>query len=288
MKYAYFPGCTSQSLARELDHATRLVAQNLGFELIPIDWACCGLGTYEEVDPSMALAMHARIFALAEREGADILTICGTCQLTLARSNKILSCDPQALAKANAVLEPMGIRYNGTIQVKHLLWALLEDYGIDRLKKQVSRQLANLKIGAFYGCHLLRPEANLGYEDFRRPESLEIVIEAVGAEPLYNYRGRLLCCGFHILAVKEATAVNMVGLRLSEAREVEADLLVTPCPLCHVALDTFQNKSAAGQKSIPILHLAQLIGLALGISPSRLKMGTRINTLLRHPSRING
>lgn len=271
MRFVYFPGCTSQSLARELDDSTRIVAQNLELDLIDTDWTCCGLGTYEETNPDMALALHARIFALAERESADLLTVCSTCQLVLARSNKILKDNPAALAKANKVINEFDLNYTGTIDVKHLLWVLLEDIGIDNFNKRVGRSLSGLKIGAFYGCHLLRPEAILGYENWRRPASLEKVIEAAGAEPLFDYRGRYLCCGFHILAIKERTALKMISRRLVEGGEVNADYLVTPCPLCHVALDIFQDQ--AGDYKLPILHLSQLIGLALGLSPERLKLG---------------
>lgn len=49
--------------------------------------------------------------------------------------------------------------------------------------------------------------------------------------------------------------------------------MATPCPLCHISLDSFQNKASAavGQKlNMPVFHLPQLVGLALGASPEEL------------------
>lgn len=56
---------------------------------------------------------------------------------------------------------------------------------------------------------------------------------------------------------------------MKEAIEQGADCMVTPCPLCHMSLDIYQDR--AGQAvntplNLPILHLPQLLGLAMGIS----------------------
>jgi len=51
--------------------------------------------------------------------------------------------------------------------------------------------------------------------------------------------------------------------------------MVTPCPLCHTVLDSFQPEMEKdiGQKlEMPVLHLPQLVGLALGLSPEQLKI----------------
>jgi succinate dehydrogenase / fumarate reductase cytochrome b subunit len=51
--------------------------------------------------------------------------------------------------------------------------------------------------------------------------------------------------------------------------------MVTPCPLCHTVLDSFQpemEKDIAQKLDMPVLHLPQLVGLALGLSPEQLKI----------------
>ena len=51
--------------------------------------------------------------------------------------------------------------------------------------------------------------------------------------------------------------------------------MVTPCPLCHLELDGTQSRAEAhkGRKiNLPVLHLPQLVGLALGFTPKEMEM----------------
>jgi len=50
---------------------------------------------------------------------------------------------------------------------------------------------------------------------------------------------------------------------------------VTPCPLCHLNLDLQQplaERVVGRSLNMPVLHLPQLIGLALGLEPNELGM----------------
>lgn len=275
MRFAYYAGCTARSVTRELDRATRLVCDRLGIELQDFDWSCCGLNTLEEHGTDLTLGVHARIFALAQQEGLDLMTVCNTCQLVLSYSMRTFQQDSGALARTNAVLAPTGLTYNGEVQVRHLNWILHEDVGMGRLRDAVVRPLTGLRVAPYYGCHILRPPEVLGFEDPERPSSLEAIIEATGAEPV-PFAGRLQCCGFHILFAKESSGAQMGGDRAAEAIEAEADCLVTPCPLCHIALDPYQERAEGyldRKLQIPVLHVPQLVGLALGLSPEELGLG---------------
>ena len=56
---------------------------------------------------------------------------------------------------------------------------------------------------------------------------------------------------------------------VDSAGRAGADLIVTPCPLCQMQLDMYEPEGRDAVQSsveIPILHLQQLIGLALGMS----------------------
>ena len=71
----------------------------------------------------------------------------------------------------------------------------------------------------------------------------------------------------------------MAGRHLTAAIAAGADCIVTPCPLCHLNLDSRQPEveKVIGQKlGIPILHLPQLIGLAIGIDPQVLGLDRHI------------
>lgn len=272
MNYAYFPGCVALDSCRELDAATRALASGLGIELVDLsEAACCGAGYVQEHNHDAALALNARTFAMAEALGLDILTICGTCQLYLSRANEELK-DPETRERINKLLERIGKRYDGGVRVKHLLQVLLQDIGPRKLAAHVRRPLHPISVGAYYGCHLLRAPGTEVFEDPEDPGTIEKLVEILGAKPI-RYEGRTQCCGFHALTVRPDLAVRMSGAELRDAKQSGAACLATPCPLCHIVLDTYQRRSEneVGEKfGLPILHLSQLVGLALGIDPRTL------------------
>lgn len=269
MKYAFYTGCAAKGACPELYLSTRRVAERLGIELVELtSAACCGAGVIHEADPEISLSLNARTFALAEEEGLDIMTICGTCQGVMSQANKTLKEDPELLKRINEKLAPEGLKYSGKIRVRHFLWILLDDVGLDLLKRRVTRPLRDLRIAPFYGCYILRPSSALDYDDPNNPDSLEKVIQVLGGEPV-DYEGRTKCCGFPVILENPTLGLAMTGKRLEEAKNQEADVMVTPCPLCHMNLDLQQGR--AGKQTgidfnLPVLHLPQLVGLALGFS----------------------
>jgi len=271
-RYAYYTGCAAKGVCPELDQSTRAVAKALEIELIELTASsCCGAGVIGELEPDTQLAMNARNLALAEHLGLDMMTICGTCQGVLSRVHKELA-SPDTRNRVNAAIADAGGVYNGNAAPKHLLWVLIKDIGVTRLEQKVVRPLTGLKVGPFYGCYILRPSEYLSFDDPYNPKSLEQVIRALGAEPV-DYSGRTKCCGFPIVLEQEANAMRMVGTNLIEAQDKGADCLVTPCPLCHMNLDIYQERAEAEMKrpiGLPILHLPQLVGLALGLAPTDL------------------
>ncbi|MBD0305569.1 MAG: CoB--CoM heterodisulfide reductase iron-sulfur subunit B family protein [Nitrospiraceae bacterium] len=267
VKYALYTGCAAKGATPELYQSTMAIIARLGIEVVELAAAsCCGAGVVSEADPDTALALNARTFAQAEQLGLDVMTICGTCQGIMASANKRLK-EPGVLDRINPLLAKEGISYRGTVQVKHLLWIVIRDIGLHRLGEQVKIPLSDFRIAPFYGCYVLRPSKDLGFDDPENPNSLERVIAAVGGESV-AYPGRTKCCGFPIILEKEAIAVAMAGKNMKEAKEEGADFMVTPCPLCHMSLDIYQERAGRtvnAQLNLPILHLPQLLGLAMGI-----------------------
>ena len=272
MKYALYPGCAAKGATPELYQSTMAIIGRLGIEVIELQAAsCCGAGVVSEADPDVALALNARTFAQAEQVGLDVMTICGTCQGVMSSANKRLK-DPSIRARINRLLEKDNIAYRGTVQVKHLLWIVVREVGLHRLREQIRVPLSDFRIAPFYGCYILRPSWDLGFDDPENPTSLEKVIRVAGGESV-AYAGRTKCCGFPIILEKEAIAVAMAGQNMKEAKDEGADFMVTPCPLCHMSLDIYQDR--AGQAvntslNLPILHLPQLLGLAMGIPAKEL------------------
>lgn len=268
IKFALYPGCAAKGATPELYQSTMAIIGRLGIEVVELAAAsCCGAGVIAEADPQAALALNARTFAQAEQLGLDVMTICGTCQGVMSGANKRLKQEPGLLDRINTLLKPEGLAYRGTVQVKHLLWVIVRDIGLQELRRQVRVPFKDFRVAPFYGCYILRPSWDLGFDDPENPVSLEKVIQAVGGDSV-TYAGRTKCCGFPIILEKEPIAVAMAGANLKEAKDQGADLLVTPCPLCHMSLDIYQEragKAVSTRLDLPILHLPQLIGLAMGI-----------------------
>ncbi|MDP6493989.1 MAG: CoB--CoM heterodisulfide reductase iron-sulfur subunit B family protein [Dehalococcoidia bacterium] len=290
MKYAFFPGCVSRGGCPELYPAAVSVCERLGIELEVMEGAACtGAGVLQEKNPRLGDTLNARTFAMAEAMGLPIMTICSTCQGTMSQAHKRLADDCAYMAEINQVLAEEGLEYKGEVVVKHLLWILVEDIGLDNLRSYITTPLAGLKVAPFYGCYIIRPTGALGFEEHpEREDSLEKIIEILGAE-VVQYAGKTRCCGFPILTINERNSVAMVANHTLDAKGLGADAMVTPCPLCHLNLDGFQPKAAAQRRTtidLPILHLPQVVGLAMGMDPKVMGLNRHIMSTKKLLSRV--
>ncbi|MEM9568046.1 MAG: CoB--CoM heterodisulfide reductase iron-sulfur subunit B family protein [Cyanobacteria bacterium P01_E01_bin.34] len=285
LKYAYYPGCVAQGACRELYDSTKLVSSALDIELVELKKAsCCGSGTFKETSELLEDSVNARNLALAESLNLPLLTHCSTCQGVLGRVDEKLkaakSKRPDYFETVNETCKSGGCKhlYKGTGDVKHLLWALVGDYGLDAIRNKVTRPLAGLKCAAFYGCYLLRAQKHNPVDDPHNPRSMESLFEALGATPVF-YQGRTQCCGWPISSYAPEQSFHMAGNHIKEAIAAGADCIVTPCPLCHLNLDSRQpeiEKVIGKSLKLPILHLPQLIGLALNLPPRALGLHRHI------------
>ena len=250
--------------------AAKLICQKLEIELQEMPGASCtGAGVLQEKNQFLGDALNARTFAMAESLGLPILTICSTCQGVMSQAIHRMRGDADYMARVNAELAEEGLEYQGTANPKHLLWVMLEDVGLEKLKGLITRPLAGVRMAPFYGCYLIRPTDALDMDEHpERQTALEQVIEILGAT-VVDFSGKTRCCGFPILTINETNSMAMVAKHTSDAKDLGADAMVTPCPLCHLNLDGYQPKAASqAQRKIdlPILHLPQAIGLAMGIN----------------------
>lgn len=272
MKTAFYPGCVAKGGAPELYRSVRLVSEPLGITPVELmDAACTGAGVLTERNPLLADAINARTFAMAERSGLPIMTICSTCTGTMLECNLRLQ-DPAYRGRVNELLVPEGLEYRGTTEIRHLLWILVEEIGLERLGALVRRPLQGLRVAPFYGCYILRPSSRINADHPDRDHYLEDVIACLGATAV-EYEGARKCCGFPITTMNRTNALRMTGKHVAEAKDQGADVMVTPCPLCHLELDGQQSEASGvlGRPlGLPVLHLPQLLGLALGFSPEQL------------------
>ncbi len=277
--FAYFAGCSAKGSCNELDTSTQAVATHFGVTLHKLENpGCTGARQFRAISEHLHLVANGRILALAEAEGHDLAVVCDSCLLNLTEANQRLQSDAEALARVNQSLAETGLYYSGATTVKHFLWILLEDIGEQRIQGAVTRPLSDLKIGPFYGCHIRRPATAHDPVAADRMTSLERLCRLVGAEPV-TYDGADKCCGFHVLATDQNIAFDMSAGHLAAAEGQAADCLVTPCPLCHTVLDAHQPDMArrTGRPSqLPILHVAQLVGLAVGLPAEALALSNHV------------
>jgi succinate dehydrogenase / fumarate reductase, cytochrome b subunit len=285
MKLAYWPGCVSRGFTPELHGSMAAVAPKLDLELVELDRAnCCGAGVIAEHNQELVDTLNARTFAMAQRvEGAaGMMNICSTCQGAQSECQERLDADGAYRKHINSNLSAESLSYerDGEWWNKNLLWLLVEEIGLDKVRERVVRPLEGMRIAPFYGCYIVRPSKRLGFADHpERDQYLDQLIEALGAEPV-DYAGARKCCGFPLITMNRTTSLRQAGRHLADAIDAGADCLVTPCPLCHLNLDMQQPDAEKyverDDLGIPVLHLPQLVGLALGLEPKELGMNKHV------------
>jgi succinate dehydrogenase / fumarate reductase, cytochrome b subunit len=284
MRVAYWPGCVSRGFTPELHGSIAKVAPLLDIELVELDRAqCCGAGVIAEHNQELADSLNARTFAMAQQEvanGADLMmNICSTCQGAQSECQERLDANAEYREHINELLEPEGLRYEKGLANKNFLWLMVEEIGLEAIREKVRRPLRDLRVGPFYGCYIVRPTDRLGISHDRpRDRYLHMLIEALGGT-VVDYAGAYKCCGFPIITMHRENSLRQAGTHIGDAMDAEADCLVTPCPLCHLNLDLQQplaEQVVGRDLGLPILHLPQLVGLALGLEPKELGMNKHV------------
>ena len=275
MKVAYWPGCVSRGFTPELHGSMARIAPLLDLELVELDRACCtGAGVLAEHNQELADTLNARTFALAQQtDGELMMNICSTCQGAQSECQERLDANTPYREMVNQSLADEQLTYEKGIVNKNLLWVLVEDIGLDELRSRVVKPLTGLRVGPFYGCYIVRPRDRLDVtEQHPRDRYLHQVIEALGGTVI-DYAGVYKCCGFPIVTMHRQASLMQAGTHLADAQDAGADCLVVPCPLCHLNLDLQQPSAAKAVQrplAMPVLHLPQLVGLALGVDASEL------------------
>ncbi len=265
--YSYFPGCTLKNKAKDLDAYARASAEALGFSLEEIpEWQCCG-GVYPTAADEVAQKLSSvRALAAARDAGRELVTLCSACYNVLKQVNADMQNNEFVSFKANNYLKKDGIEYRGEANVVHFLEVLRDKVGWANVKAAVKNPLAGKKIGAYYGCLLLRPANVLKFDDPENPQILEDFIKAIGATPVI-YAQRNECCGAYTMFDDKSIPQERAQKILANATDMGAELLVTSCPLCKYNL--IKNK---GESGLDVIYFSELLAEALGVKEKALKM----------------
>jgi len=271
MDYSYYPGCALHATGVGYDKSMRAVFDRLGLGLEELeDWNCCGATAYMSVKETVAFAISARNLALAEKNGADLVAPCSACFALLNKTRRYMRELPELRSNVSAALAEGGLECRFEQSVRHPLEVLLNDVGIDRIAAACTHSLAAFRPACYYGCQIVRPERGIE-GDPEVPQAMEELFAALDAQPV-DFPPRVRCCGGMLVATAEDVALRLTGDVVSWARQLEANCIITVCPLCQGNLDMLGRRRELrnGGEPLPVLYFTQLLGLALGCSPREL------------------
>lgn len=270
MNIPYYPGCTLNTNAKDLEQCAEFSAQALGFSMVEMtDWNCCGASLPLTNNSAMGYAGPTNVLINAKEEGSKeanedkLTTLCAVCYNVLKRTNYAFKNDKSKLDTVNSLLEK---DYKGDTQVLHYLEVLRDEIGYDKVKEKVTKELKGLKVAPYYGCFLLRPHDEVGLDDPYAPSIFEGLLSALGCEVVdFSHKGE--CCGSYG-AMNNTDNVALCSFNVVEsAVAAGADIIATTCPLCQFNLDGNQvkQKSHFGDlNEVPVVYFTQLLSIALG------------------------
>lgn len=277
-KYTYYPGCSSEGSGSHLEVSLRAIAPKLDVELEEInDWNCCGASvTHVEAGSLATKALSARNLAQAKEQGnPDVVTSCAACYLKTHQTNEKIREDEQTRNDLNEALGAAGMSYDGDLQVRHICEVIVNDVGLDKIREQVTNPLTGLKVAGYVGCQTVRPFANTDrggeYDTYEDPEFLDNFIKATGAEAV-DYDAKTACCGGAVSLMSPDKTLGLIKKILDEAKDKDADVIATPCPLCQQNVEMYQdavNKKFGTDFNIPVVFYSQLMAVAFGMDPNK-------------------
>jgi len=281
--YLYYPGCSMDGSGRAYGDSLEIVSERLGLALEEIDdWNCCGAFEYAAVSQQRAYALVGRNLALAEQQRNGTSTVvapCSACFLNLAKTDYSLRTDAGLAANVNAALDAGGLHYDpGSVQVRHLLEVIVHEVGLDAVREQVTAPLKGLRVAPYLGCLVTRPDYDRHWTLREHPEEFDRLLSALGAD-VVDFPLRTDCCGGHMTQISPDTGLELIRRLVDGADRLEADMLVTVCPMCQMNVDLYQaemNHRFGTSHHMPILFFTQLMGLAFGAEPKAVGIGTEI------------
>lgn len=265
MKYGFYPGCSYHSAAGYKESVDAVV-ERIGFDWREIDdWTCCGATSFFSLDAEKALALPARVFALAKSQGFDqVVTVCNACFATMKKAAKKLHENPALKAAVDDALKAEGLTPGDDLPVRHLLEVFVQDVPED-VWRAGGANGRKLSVAAYYGCQLTRPFTDVGHPD--RPDLLETFFKRLGLDPV-SHSAATLCCGAAHAVPYEAACRPLIERIVREIRAKGGDMAATICPMCQINLDAGQK--TIGSDRLPVPYFTQVAGLAMGIDPARL------------------
>jgi heterodisulfide reductase subunit B2 len=265
MNLGLFPGCSLEGSSREYLESIQAVASVLGLEFTEVpDWNCCGATAAHNLNHKLALALPARILALAERAGiSELLVPCSACYTRLAVTRDEVLHNEALRKDLSAVIE---LPLTGRTKILNML-DVLAACAKDGLKDKIRKPLAQ-KVACYYGCYLTRPTKLSTCQRPEDPQEMDELMKLIGAEPI-DWAFKVECCGAGLSVSRTDSVAELSGRIVADAVERGAEAIIVACPMCHTNLDLRRDaitERRGTAYSIPVLYVSQALGLALGLS----------------------
>jgi heterodisulfide reductase subunit B2 len=275
MKVGLFPGCSLAGSAPEYNESLQAIAPALGIELQEVpDWNCCGASAAHTLNHKLALALPARILALAERARmTELLVPCSACYSRLMITQDALHKDAALRKEISGIIE---MEYSGSVKILNVL-ELIANHSTNGFAAKVIKPF-NRKVACYYGCYLTRPQEIIRCERAEDPQMMDDIIKTAGGEPI-DWAFKVECCGAGLSVSRVDTVAKLAGRILEDAAMRGAEAIVVACPMCHTNLDMRRNvieESLGRQYSMPVLYITQVLGLALGLDERTLGLHRHI------------
>ena len=257
-----------------VDAAVRAIGPKLELELVEMPAESGASRAFDDVEGALHLAAQA-LGAVEALGLARVLVASDAVTLHLRRSARLLAADDALRARVNGQLARIGAPpTTGAVEVRHLVWELASERGLALVREHCVRPLEELRVAPLHGCQLLRPSRELGIDDPGAPASLGRVLTACGAVEV-PLRSSTSCCGAAVAQTRPEIALGAAAVPHEQALDAEADVLVASSSRCYAMLSERReqiSRQADRDLTIPVLHVAQLVALAFGLTRGVLQL----------------
>ena len=275
-EFAVFWGCTIPARFPFIEKATRVMFDDLGVKVHELPGhTCCPEGTLVKAnDPDAFYTAAARNLAIIEKAELDLVTPCNGCYSTFKEAQSHLRTNWREAEVINERLAKEDLHYSGDIEVMHFAEWLSDSMGAALIASKAKKNFWGMRIAVHYGCHLLRPQPAVRWDDPLHPKKVEEIVSALGAR-VVDYPTKMQCCGGALDRVGQRdSSLAFCRRKLNDLQNNDVDALVVVCPSCFQQFDLNQAALQRANENInvPILYLSELIDLAYGHAPEEIGM----------------
>lgn len=240
--YAYFAGCTASFVEKDIAEGTARMLDDAGIEFTTLgkDESCCGIpmlaaGKWEDFERIMRM----NVGNMKKKGAKTVITSCPACWFVWHTYYRQWA-------------EKLGMDYD--FEVKHYSEVLAERLDVLAPKFKVPLKKT---VTVHDACHMGR--AGGIYEP---PRQLVKAIPGVDFREMEHNRENGHCCGSVLTLVDDPDVANVIGnIRLKEAEDVGADVMLAACPCCQVQLRVSAEKN---NSPVDVQDLGATVARSLG------------------------